>query len=408
MRALKSIDKALFGWGSPVVFGVVRMVTGALALLNFLMIAIDFDAWFTERGFIPLWHAKKWGMLPREPWWHGELPRINLLADVTDGRITLLVYVACCIACLFTMIGLWTRLSSIAMFVLIVTLHHRAPDILHSGDTLLRQMAFLVMIAPSGAACSLDRLIALWKGRASRVPELVSLWPQRLMQFQVTVVYFTTVWHKWSGTHWRDGTATWYVPQLREFDRFPVPPFFDQQPFVMITTYATLLIELGVAFLAYAKPLRKWALLAGVVLHAGIEYRFNIPLFSFMMCSTYLAFYDGEEFSAFAKRIGERLKKQRLNVELPVGAVLSERGYATLNALDFLGLITYKQGTAEGWVATRPDGSTVKVPLAILKRSPAAWPYFFAKHKWRAKLTQCLSREADPLSVDRGQETVIS
>jgi hypothetical protein len=399
LKGLKSVNEALFGWGSPVAMGAIRMVTGTLALINFLMISIDFEAWFTEKGFIPVWHAQKWA----EP-----IPRLNLLANVTDSRVTAFVYGLCLLACFLTAIGLWTRVSTIAMFVLITTLHHRAPDILHSGDTLMRQMAFLIMLAPSGRACSVDRLIALWKGRAPAVPADVSLWPQRLMQFQVTVVYFTTVWHKFNGSHWRDGTATWFVPQLHEFDRFPVPAFFDQQPMVAITTYATLLIELGVGVLAYSRPLRKWVLLAGVLLHAGIEYRFNIPLFSFMMTSTYLAFYDGGEVSAWAKRLGDRLKFLKVRAFLPKGRQLTEEGAATLEAFDALGLVRYDLGTGDQWSAER-NGRAVKNPYrTVLASSLGAWGLALVPGAWRRIMDRATTGPVESKSAEISAEAVNS
>lgn len=399
MTWLKSADKALFGWGSPVTFGVVRMVTGFLALVNFLMISIDFEAWYTEKGFVPVWHSQKLA---------GNQLRFDLLWNVTDSRITAAFYVLLCVACLFTFLGLFTRIASIAMFLLIVTFHHRNTDILHSGDTLLRQMAFFVMIAPSGKACSLDRVIGLWRGKAPIVLPDVSIWPQRLMQFQVTIVYFTTVWHKWTGTHWRDGTATWFVPQLHEFDRFPMPPFVDQQPFVMIATYGTLLIELGVAFLAYAKPMRRWILLAGVFLHAGIEYRFNIPLFSFIMCSTYLAFYDGEEFSAFARRIGERFKALKVRVFVPKGRVLQPHREAALESMDCFSLVEFEQGHDETWAATGADGKTREPYSALVNRAPVAWFFKLVPRLWKRTVDSALEPVSHPKAVQPEPQAVNS
>ncbi|MBS1724576.1 MAG: HTTM domain-containing protein [Armatimonadetes bacterium] len=387
MKTLRSINEAIFGYVSPVTMGVVRMVTGFLALVNFLMISIDFEAWFTEKGFTPAWHAERWG---------DKIWRINLLAGQTDSRVTAALYVLLCVSCLLTMLGLWTRISSIAMFVLIVTFHHRNPMILHSGDTLLRLMSFYVMIAPSGVACSLDRLIKLWKGKAPIDLELVSAWPQRLMQFQVTVVYFTTVWHKWTGTHWRDGTATWFVPQLHEFDRFPAPAFMDRQPFVAVTTYSTLLIELAVAFLAYAKPLRKWALLGGVALHAGIEYRFNIPMFSFIMVSTYLAFYEGAEVSSWAKRTGQQWKRLLLQVTLPAGRDFDPQRGAVVKAVDAFSLIDYRQGAEPGWKARTALDEERQVTLATLLRSPGAWPLLLTPTLWKRILEGSLTAQSAP------------
>lgn len=405
MKFLRSLNTSLFGWGSPVVFGVVRMVTGFLALVNFLMISIDFDAWFTERGFIPVWHATRWGSLVTESGW--EVPRINFLAGVSNEGITIFVYALCCLACLTTCLGLWTRLSSILMFLLITTLHHRAGDILHSGDTLLRQMAFLVMIAPSGMACSIDRLIGLRKGTAPPEPAVVSIWPQRLMQFQVSVLYFTTVWHKWGGSHWRDGTATWFVPQLHEFDRFPTPAFMDQQPMVAITTYGTLLAELGIALLAYSKPLRKWVLIAGVILHAGIEYRFNIPLFSMVMTSTYLAFYDGEEISAWTKKVGEKWSKLRATVLLPSGMELTPKAATFLKAVDPFGLLTYVTGPSD-WSALDASGKSKNPFQVSLLRSPGAYGFALIPGAWKRFLQKSVVSIGRAVTTDMANEVVKS
>lgn len=399
MKLFKGVDQALFGWGSPVTFGVVRMVTGFLALVNFLMIAVDFDAWFTERGFVPVWHSQKLA---------GDRIRLDFLWNVTDTRITAALYALLCVACLFTCIGLFTRWASIAMFLLIVTFHHRNTEILHSGDTLMRQMAFFVMIAPSGRACSVDRLIALWKGKAPAILEQVSIWPQRMMQFQVTIVYFTTVWHKWTGTHWKDGTATWFVPQLHEFDRFPVPAFMDQQPFVMASTYGTLVIELGIAFLAYAKPLRKWVLLGGLVLHAGIEYRFNIPLFSFVMCSTYLAFYDGEEYSAWAKRLGERFRAWRVRIFVPSGRALAPGRGDALEAMDVLSLVEFESGSSDEWTAVGTDGKSQNPVSAFLNRAPVVWVLKLVPGVWRRTMNAALEPVSVPNAVKPEPQTVNS
>lgn len=287
----------LFGFGSPVTMGVTRALTGFLALVNYLMLSVSFNSWFTESGFYPVRFSERWSQ---------GIPRINLLAGITDTPTTMLVFWLGAVAAVFVCVGLFTRVSSIALFVLVVTLHHRCPDILHSGDTLMRQLLFFVMIGPSGAAFSLDRLIGLRRGTAPAVPPPVSLWPQRLLQVQVAILYFTTVWHKWGGSYWRDGTATWYVPRLEEFDRFPVPAFMDALPFVYLTTYGTLIVEFALCTAAFVPQLRRWVLLAGLGLHAYIDYHFNIPLFGPLMVSTYVAFYEGHEIAAWWDRLKSR------------------------------------------------------------------------------------------------------
>lgn len=289
MKVFKDFNRWMFGYGSPVAFGLFRALMGSLIFINLVMVGIDFDAWFSERGYVP------WQVAER---WLGN-PRFDLIGGVTDTRIVAAFYVLVTVAALFTALGLFTRPASIITALGILSLHHRNPIILHGGDTVLRACAVYLAVGPSGAACSLDRWLKLRKGKAPAIPEMVSMWPQRLVQYQVAVIYVTTVWAKWQGSHWRDGTATWYPTFLREFERFPVPEFMRHQPVLAITTYGTLLTELALGTLVFYRPFRKWVLLAGLLMHGYIEYSMNIPLFAFAMCSMYVTFYDGDEVSTW-------------------------------------------------------------------------------------------------------------
>ncbi len=302
MKALRSFNEWMFGYGSPTTMGLFRAVFCAIVFVNLAMVAVDFNAWFTETGYVPT------AILNR---WSGGVFRFSLLQHVTNSNVTAVFYGLTMLAALMTTLGLYTRVASIALLIGVTSLHHRCPDILHSGDTLVRAMLLYIAVAPSGAALSLDRWIAVRRGTAPAEPLDVSLWPQRMMQIQIAIVYLTTVWHKSFGNWWLNGTATWYPPQLDEFDRFPVPHFFDQQPMVAVMTYGTLVAELALGTLVFAKPLRKWVLLAGVLLHAGIEWRMNIPLFSFITVATYMVFYEGRETAEWLKRLVEKYKPLR-------------------------------------------------------------------------------------------------
>jgi len=366
MRGLAQANRWLFGSGSPVTFGVFRMLMGSVIFVNLVMVGIDFDAWFSERGYVPWANADRW--LGRD------IPRLDLIAGVTDTRIVAAFYALVTLAALFTALGLWTRVSSIVLAVGLISLHHRNPIILHGGDTVMRAAAVYLAVGPGGAACSMDRLIALWRGRVPVMPAEVSLWPQRLLQYQMAIVYITTVWAKWGGTHWVAGTATWFPQHLREFERFPVPKFLQDQPFLAITTYGTLLVELALGTLVFYRPLRKWVLLGGLLLHGYIEYAMNIPLFAFAMCSFYVAFYDGGEISAWAERLGERFARFRAVVRPPAGKRLAVGPGATLDAVDPLGLVRYEPG--QGWTAASATGKPLRAKFAAWIRSPGAWPLF--------------------------------
>lgn len=374
----RSIDRWWFGYGSPVSLGVFRLVIGFLIFVNQVMIGIDFEAWFTERGFVPA---------EMGAFYLGQEPRLNLLAGVTSTPITLAFYILVTLAALTTCLGLWTRVSTIVLALGLITLHHRNAMILHGGDLVMRFGAIYLALAPSGGSCSLDRLIGLWKGKAPAVVAAVSLWPQRLLQFQVALIYFTTVWHKWFGTYWRDGTATWYPLHLKEFERFWLPDFMREWlPFITVTTYGTLVVELALATLVFFKPWRKWALLGGIGLHMFIEYAMNIPLFAFLMISTYIAFYEGDEVTAWAKRVGERLSRFRATIRLPKGRTFREGPGRAIRATDAFGWLAYEPGEADVWEAMDAAGRP-RAPFRLsLSRSVGAWPAALIPGLWRRLL----------------------
>ena len=141
MKFFRDLDHWWFGKGSPVALGLFRIFIGANALLSLVATALDFDAWYTERGYVPVWVANRYLGNPVEfriGEWHVDLPRLSFLPDRTNGTLTAIFYFLVVVAALLTTVGLWTRWSSLFLAVGIVTLHHRNSLILHSGDTLMK------------------------------------------------------------------------------------------------------------------------------------------------------------------------------------------------------------------------------------------------------------------------------
>lgn len=401
---LKATDNYWFGHGSPVTLGLYRILLGFLVFVNQVMIGAYWETWYSERGFVPAWL----GQVYFYPWvktgiGDTEIPRINLLNGVADPRITIPFYILVTLAAVTTMLGLWTRVSTIVLAIGVVSLQHRNGAILHGGDTVLRVMVLYLALAPCGKACSLDRLIGIWKGRIDPGPVTVSLWPQRLITFNVALVYFTTVWLKYFGSHWKGGIATWFPARLPEFYRFPVPGFMNELPFVYVTTYGTLLTEFAMATLVFFRPLRKYALAAGIGMHLYIEYAMNIPLFSFLMISAYLCFYEGDEIVAWSKRLGARLQRFAAVVQYPLGTRLRPNAAAFLNSVDPLDLVDYEHGTETKWTAARKrDGSALSPVFGTWSRSVGSWAFAWIPMIWKRLLEKATepAPEADPEPVD--------
>jgi len=285
-----SFDRWLFGKGGAETLGLLRIVFGAIAFCV-LVIQLPFLLdYYGDRGLLPrealkLW---QWRWLP-EP-----------LSNLTNFQMQLL-FCLVMLSAVTTTLGLFTRFSTIVLFVGIMFFHNRNPLILNSGDTLLRLVLLYLAISSCGMSYSLDRWRAQKAGRF-KLKE-ISLLPQRLIQIQIALVYFSAIWHKAQGPLWREGTVTWYVSRLEELHRFSLPPFLMTETAAFLSTWGTLAVQLAFCTLVWFKPYRNLVLFAGLMLHLGIEYAMNIPFFGLITVSCYLAFFRPEEVRGFIAKL---------------------------------------------------------------------------------------------------------
>jgi hypothetical protein len=152
------------------------------------------------------------------------------------------------------------------------------------------------MLAPSGAALSLDRRLAVRRGRVDPgdVP-LRAPWVLRLLQIQLSILYLSAVWFKVGGETWRDGTAVSYALRIENLQRFPLPDALTTSELASnVLTFGTLAIELSLGLLVWNRRLRPWILLAGVSLHLGIDYAIRVGFFSYAILVLYIAFIPPE------------------------------------------------------------------------------------------------------------------
>ncbi len=409
-ETFQALNRFLFGYGTPVALGVYRIFMASLTLISLLIMSLNWDAFFSEKGYVPEWLGRIFisSRVPvgfGTPW---SVPRINVLSGVTDPRIGIAVYFVICVSALFTALGLWTRVSSIILAIGLVSLQHRNAAILAGYDTVMRVNCMYLAMAPCGAACSLDRLIGLWKGRAPAEPTQVSMWPQRLIAYNLALLYLTTTWLKWGGGMWQDGTATYYPARLAEFYRFPVPDWVNGFPLVTITTYGTLVTEFALGTLVFFRPLRKTILILGILMHLHIELSMNVPLFSYLMISTYITFYDGEEVSAWAKRLGQRFVRFQATVWLPQGMQLTPAAAGFLRSVDPLSLVTYEKGEQAGWSAATVKGPATNPSRVIFSRSIGSWLFGWFPGTWDKILSKAIQptpQEVEPVPTSHAKQT---
>jgi hypothetical protein len=197
-------------------------------------------------------------------------------------------------------LGWRTRVASVLVAVLLLVIQRRDPWILNSGDLLLRELAFFVMLMPAGETWSLD---ARRRGRRGAGERRRAPWALRLVQLQVSGLYLFSVWAKVRGVDWNEGTAVGIALQLEDLQRFTLPPSLATSLLVSsVFTYSALAVEASLAFGLWLPRLRYWVMAAGVGLHLGIEASLLIGWFSLAVISSYLAFVPPEHLRALVAR----------------------------------------------------------------------------------------------------------
>ncbi len=234
-------------------------------------------------------------------------------------------------------LGWHTRVMSVLFYLGMLSLYHR--NVLANGgpDAVPLLLSFYMMFCPSGAAYSLDARKAARKRGTVAEPMIVP-WGLRLLQMQICLIYFQSCVIKCQGPVWLDGTTVHYVLFNREFGMFNLEWLAQYPLLINLMTHSALLMEFCVAFWLWFRPTRRWAILAGVLLHMGIRPILNVPGFGEVMIATYLTFLAPDELQALLHRLDPRAMLARLGSLVSPANLWPAGRRVSLPALQKLGL----------------------------------------------------------------------
>ena len=275
--------------------GVVRIAFGIVVLGWTLSLAPDLGTFFSRTGILPKQPSLRWWFDP--------------LNNFSSNTALLALYIVLIVGTLCLIIGFHSRIASAIVFFGVLTLERRNPFIFNSGDLLVRNLAFYLMLAPTGAALSLDR----WRRSRDRFWEFPSRapWAIRLIQIQLTVTYAATVWAKVQGTSWNNGTAVSFALRIGDLQRFHAPSFITHSLLLSnLMTLGTLALEASLAVLVWNRKARPWVLGLGVLMHLLIAINIMVGFFSLAIFTAYIAFIPPETMSRFLLRLRDRFRRR--------------------------------------------------------------------------------------------------
>jgi len=281
----KSLSEAwnefFFTQQSPIPIALFRIIYGLLVIATILLLRPDWLAWYGSHAWVSLSTMQKF-----EPGM-----RLNVFAVIprSDAWSNALFWIILASAIFLTM-GFLTRFSSIVVYLGLASIQQRNLYITHGGDAFLRVAGFFLMFAPAGAAISVDRLVRIWRGREEAEVKPRSPWAQRMIQFELSLLYFVSFCWKIQGAAWINGTALYYAYHLDQLRRFPVPEWFLRPTILKLATWWALVLEFSLGVLIWIKDLRYILLAIGIFFHLCLEYSLNTPMFQWDVLSAYILF----------------------------------------------------------------------------------------------------------------------
>jgi vitamin K-dependent gamma-carboxylase-like protein len=268
---------------------VFRVVVALLVLADLAGRATDLHQHYTDAGILPR------TVLIEEllsPWAFS----LNLM----NGQpfFQALLFGAAALAALGMLVGYRTRLMTVVVWVVLLSIQWRNPFVGGADGPLLRLLLFWGMFLPLGAYWSVDRALA--GARRWLSPRFLSVATVGLFM-QIAFVYWFTAALK-SGPDWRvDGTAIYYALSLDQIAT-PIGQYLLNFPELLkVMTFATFGLEaIGPLFLFFpffTGPVRTAAVLAFMSLHFGIWLTMDIGIFPWtsafcMVCFLPTWFWD--------------------------------------------------------------------------------------------------------------------
>jgi HTTM domain len=284
----------------------IRIAYATLVLIHFSVLYPDLDLWFTGTGVLPVEASPKvtspyaWSLL-------------RLLPD-TSATVHACFWLAAAHAVML-LVGLLPRVNAFFLFLWLISFQFRN-DVINDGeDCLMRVLGFFVIWLPSGRCWSVNAVVRKWwrniRGQRSEIGDqsaagtarpTVPGWVVRLMQIEMSAMFFSSALMKLAGEPWVNGTALYYVSRLDDFfGRFPVPAFLFDTPWtVAVMTWSVVLAEFSIPILIWFKETRRPCLLVLLAFHLANEWTMNLFLFHYLMLCGWISFVTPEDFAWLA------------------------------------------------------------------------------------------------------------
>lgn len=249
--------------------GIFRILVALLVIVDTINRSFDLTVFYTDIGVLP-----RSTLLEHD--WNGWNFSINMVTGSYGGQVFLFGLMI--LFAVMVMVGYRTKLFLILLYLFIISIQTRNPQIVHSGDAILKLLVFYAIFLPVNARYAIDKFHPSSLPKLGRVLSIATI----VYLLQVVFVYVFAAIAK-TGIEWADGTAVYYVMNL---DMFTKPPAKLLLPFTGLTellTYGTYYLEKYGFILLFIPFAWKYFRTAGVLLFMSL----HVGFFFFMILGNF-------------------------------------------------------------------------------------------------------------------------
>lgn len=235
---------------------------------------------------------------------------------------------------IFYLIGYKGRLFSILTYLFFYSLYVRSFHITDGGDNLLVVNMFFLMFTHNTAYFSYDSMFRNSDREESKdslyykLSVIIHNIAVLFCVIQLCVVYFFSGVYQLMGEMWQNGTALYYISQVREFSRPTLDYLVNHYiGLTVLITYLSILVKIAFPFAVINKRLKPFIIMAMILFHAGIGVGMGLLTFSLIMIvMELLMFTDGEY-----RKIYALMKKRLRKISITIRRKTRKWGYTNLH-----------------------------------------------------------------------------
>ncbi len=251
----------------PAVLKRFRIFSGLYLVMFYVMVFSHWNDWFQSSGILS-GRFFPWNDYSLFSWLE---PTGTIFPLWCLGFATGILY----------LFGIKTKIMTVILFLLQLSMVHRNPMVIGGGDFVMLPMLFYFIFAsPRG-----------------------EIWPLRMMQLQICLIYWLTLFGKVSGHEsWVSGEFMYHFLINPMWSHWPLPGILYYKAVTVFMTWSVLLFQLSFPLLIWVKKTRRPVLLIALLFHLTIAVFVKQVFFlSFAMIICLTLFMDKLDLTLFSK-----------------------------------------------------------------------------------------------------------